>query len=98
MDDAPAQVPGLRVHLPGVWDRGLHHITWWEHGGPTDLDNLVLTCTFHHRLMHEYGWAVKRGATGSITWFRPDGTRYSAGPAPPSEGLELQPAMSAVGS
>ena len=29
-----------------------HHITWWEHGGPTDLDNLVLLCRFHHTLIH----------------------------------------------
>nr|MDP9166559.1 HNH endonuclease [Actinomycetota bacterium] len=32
--------------------RGLHahHIRHWEDGGPTDLDNLVLVCPFHHRL------------------------------------------------
>ncbi len=24
-----------------------HHITWWSRGGRTDLDNLVLLCTFH---------------------------------------------------
>ncbi|MGH2572085.1 MAG: HNH endonuclease [Actinomycetota bacterium] len=27
-----------------------HHIVWWEHGGRTDLDNLLLVCTFHHKL------------------------------------------------
>ncbi|WP_141564542.1 HNH endonuclease signature motif containing protein, partial [Mycolicibacterium palauense] len=34
--------------------RGLHahHIRHWEHGGPTDLDNLVLVCPHHHRLHH----------------------------------------------
>jgi Domain of unknown function (DUF222) len=25
-----------------------HHIDWWTHGGPTDLDNLCLLCTHHH--------------------------------------------------
>ncbi len=32
--------------------RGLHahHVRHWEDGGPTDLDNLVLVCPFHHRL------------------------------------------------
>ena len=34
--------------------RGLHahHIRHWEDGGPTDLDNLVLICPYHHRLHH----------------------------------------------
>ncbi|ORB42830.1 hypothetical protein BST41_09240, partial [Mycolicibacterium porcinum] len=34
--------------------RGLHahHIVHWEDGGPTDLDNLVLVCPFHHRAHH----------------------------------------------
>lgn len=29
-----------------------HHVKWWEHGGRTDLDNLVLLCRFHHVLIH----------------------------------------------
>ncbi|QZA11348.1 HNH endonuclease signature motif containing protein [Mycolicibacterium holsaticum] len=29
-----------------------HHIVHWEDGGPTDLDNLVLVCPYHHRLHH----------------------------------------------
>ncbi len=34
--------------------RGLHahHIRHWEDGGPTELDNLVLLCPYHHRLHH----------------------------------------------
>ncbi|MGO4444553.1 HNH endonuclease signature motif containing protein [Mycobacterium sp. 2YAF39] len=34
--------------------RGLHahHIQHWENGGPTELDNLVLLCAYHHRLHH----------------------------------------------
>jgi hypothetical protein len=59
-----------------------HHLRWWRHGGRTDLDNLALICSFHHRLVHEHGWSVKREATGDLLWRRPDGTRYESGPSP----------------
>ena len=75
-----------------------HHIRWWRHGGPTDLDNLLLVCTFHHKVVHEYGWAVKRDAIGTVRWFHPDGTRYRAGPSPPRERIERQSDVSAAGS
>ncbi len=37
--------------------RGLHahHLRHWEDGGPTELDNLVLLCPYHHRLHHQGG-------------------------------------------
>ena len=57
-----------------------HHIVWWSRGGATDLENLVLTCGFHHRLVHEHGWNLERSADGRIRWFRADGTRYRGGP------------------
>jgi Domain of unknown function (DUF222)/HNH endonuclease len=60
-----------------------HHIRWWRHGGRTDLDNLVLICSFHHRLVHEYGWSIRRNADGTVDWFDRTGVRYRAGPAPP---------------
>ncbi len=59
-----------------------HHVVWWRHGGRTDLDNLVLICWFHHRLVHEYGWSVRRQADGTVEWFHPDGARYCTGRSP----------------
>jgi uncharacterized protein DUF222/HNH endonuclease len=59
-----------------------HHVVWWRHGGRTDLDNLLLICSFHHRLVHEYGWSVRRTPGGEIEWFRPGGARFDAGPSP----------------
>ncbi|MFC7275898.1 HNH endonuclease signature motif containing protein [Paractinoplanes rhizophilus] len=40
-----------------------HHITAWTHGGPTNLDNLVLLCRHHHRLLHQpdTGWQIRLG-------------------------------------
>jgi hypothetical protein len=60
-----------------------HHIVWWARGGATDVDNLVLLCGFHHRLVHEHGWSIDRSG-GDVRWRRPDGLPYLAGPSPPS--------------
>ena len=30
-----------------------HHIIHWADGGPTTLDNLILLCRSHHRMVHE---------------------------------------------
>ena len=30
-----------------------HHIDFWEHGGSTDIDNLVPLCSRHHHFVHE---------------------------------------------
>ncbi len=66
-----------------------HHIRHWIEGGRTDLDNLVLVCSRHHKLVHEYGWKVRLGAGGTPDWSRPDGSRFRsdliAGRAPRGE-------------
>lgn len=49
-----------------------HHIFPWEEGGPTDLDNLVSLCGFHHRLVHTGGWQVAI-TDGAVVWMDPDG-------------------------
>jgi hypothetical protein len=43
---------------PATWCQA-HHLHEWINGGPTDLDNLALICGFHHRLLHEGGWALR---------------------------------------
>ncbi len=37
----------------------IHHVIPWEHGGPTELGNLVMLCRIHHRLIHHSGWTVR---------------------------------------
>jgi Domain of unknown function (DUF222) len=72
--------------FPGCGSRRFthaHDIVWWERGGRTELENLALVCSFHHRLVHEHGWSIRRDADGAIRWFRADGVRYRAGPGPP---------------
>ena len=43
-----------------------HHIKHWSDGGETSLDNLVLLCRYHHRLVHEGGFDCKRSKDGEI--------------------------------
>ncbi|HEY0497537.1 MAG TPA: DUF222 domain-containing protein [Kutzneria sp.] len=35
-----------------------HHLVHWADGGPTSLDNTVLLCGHHHRVIHHSGWEV----------------------------------------
>lgn len=37
----------------------VHHILEWECGGSTDIENLVMLCRFHHRLLHHDEWTVQ---------------------------------------
>ncbi|MFD4367163.1 DUF222 domain-containing protein [Rhodococcus sp. NPDC058521] len=54
---------------PASWCEG-HHIVHWADHGPTDLNNLVLLCRFHHRLLHHSRWEVVMG-TDRFPWFLP---------------------------
>jgi Domain of unknown function (DUF222)/HNH endonuclease len=57
--------------LPARWTDA-HHIVSWADGGDTDLDNLVLLCRSHHRLVHHSEWSVRM--TRGIPWFIPPAT------------------------
>ncbi|OBA95196.1 hypothetical protein A5662_18940 [Mycobacteriaceae bacterium 1482268.1] len=60
--------------------RGLHahHIRHWEDGGPTELENLVLVCPYHHRLHHR-GDITITGPAPNITVTDADGRDLSDG-------------------
>lgn len=62
-----------------------HHIEFWEHHGPTDLDNLILVCAYHHRLVHEHGWSVRLLEDDTTQWFRPGGAPHLIERAPPDQ-------------
>ncbi|MBP0078817.1 HNH endonuclease signature motif containing protein [Prescottella equi] len=50
-----------------------HHVKHWADGGPTDLDNLVLLCRYHHTLLHHSHWEVHIGPDRR-PWFTPPST------------------------
>jgi hypothetical protein len=61
-----------------------HHIQHWANGGETALDNLVLLCRRHHRLVHEGGFGVERIADGALRFIRPDGRVIGEHPQMPA--------------
>jgi hypothetical protein len=73
-----------------------HHIRHWANGGETSLQNLALLCSFHHRLVHEGGFRVRRAPeSGALEWSDPRGRPI---PNVPSPGLAGQtPSLLALG-
>ncbi len=37
----------------------IHHVAWFDNGGPTDIANLIPLCHRHHHLAHEGGWRLE---------------------------------------
>jgi 5-methylcytosine-specific restriction endonuclease McrA len=50
-----------------------HHIHHRAHGGSNELENLVELCWFHHRLVHEGGWALRLDDSGKVVVTNPAG-------------------------
>ena len=87
--------------FPGCGSRftEAHHVVHWADGGQTSLENTLLLCRYHHRLIHEEGWSVEWWGTGRPAFRDPRGSahygvRSSAGigpgarPGRPSASLE----------
>ena len=49
-------------------------------GGETRLDNLLLLCRHHHRLVHEDGYRLALDAAGEPVFTAPQGERIPEGP------------------
>jgi hypothetical protein len=52
-----------RCERPPAWCEA-HHCRPWSHAGPTDLDNGVLLCPFHHHLVHQGDWQIHLAPEG----------------------------------
>jgi hypothetical protein len=50
-----------------------HHIVHWGKGGPTDSENLITLCGYHHRFVHRRGWRIEGNPDHDVTFRRPDG-------------------------
>ncbi len=62
--DRTCVAPGCS-RLPEHCD--VHHVIFWEHGGETSLENTVLLCRHHHRMVHLRDWRVDVDISGRRT-------------------------------
>jgi hypothetical protein len=81
-DDQTCCFPGCerRRHLQA------HHRTHWAHGGETSLDNLVLLCFHHHRLVHEGGYTIEDDPQNGLRFRNRYGVLSTASPPRPPPG------------
>ncbi|TVP47160.1 MAG: HNH endonuclease [Gemmatimonadales bacterium] len=72
-----------------------HHVIHWSLGGETSLENCILLCRHHHRLVHEGDWTMVYNGTGNPVFHDPlGGTHYSGrfrAPVLPPDALILPP-------
>ena len=65
-----------------------HHLEHWIKGGPTSLENLILVCGHHHRLIHAAPWTIRRTGPADFAFDPPPGVRRrvpGARPPPPDD-------------
>ncbi|UNK44301.1 HNH endonuclease signature motif containing protein [Arthrobacter sulfonylureivorans] len=67
--DGGCAFPGCTA--PSPWTE-VHHIRWFEKGGPTSTDNGVMLCSHHHHLIHEGDWRIE--VINGVAWFFPPPT------------------------
>ncbi len=74
---ATCAIPGCRVRYSRT---KLHHVIWWHHGGPSDLDNFLPVCEQHHHNIHNDDWHLTLTPDRQLTIRFPDGTIMTTGP------------------
>jgi hypothetical protein len=70
-------IPGCGVRFMATH---IHHVIWWEHGGTTDLANLLPVCSRHHHAVHDGGWRLVLAPDRTLCIELPDGTTMTTGP------------------
>lgn len=61
----------------------VHHVIFWENGGPTDIDLMIGLCSRCHTLLHKGGISITGNAVDGFTFRQRDGTIISQ-PRPPT--------------
>ncbi|MGC5077971.1 DUF222 domain-containing protein [Agrococcus sp. DT81.2] len=63
--DKGCRVPGCG--MPVAWCEA-HHIVPWQLGGPTDVDNGILVCSYHHHEIHAGRLRVEKAGPEPGNW------------------------------
>ncbi|HEY8815878.1 MAG TPA: DUF222 domain-containing protein, partial [Candidatus Dormibacteraeota bacterium] len=75
--DKGCRFPGC--DRPADWT-DVHHLKHWADGGKHVMDNMILLCRRHHRMVHEEGWQLVITAEGNIVALMPDGLAFGSVP------------------
>lgn len=64
--DRGCQAPGCTINAALCQ---IHHITPWELGGPSNVDNAITLCAHHHGAVHNTKWTIR--TLGDTHYFQP---------------------------
>jgi hypothetical protein len=82
---------GCRFPGCGLRFTDAHHVKHWADGGETTFQNLLLLCSFHHRLVHEEGWCIEWWGEGRPMFIDRRGGYHTDGLKVPSPELPPDP-------
>lgn len=69
----------------------VHHVRFWSSGGATDLENLVLLCGEHHRLLHRGRLSIEALGRQRFRYLDRDGHELASASVMQSDTQELWP-------
>ena len=71
-----------RCAFPGCRRTNLrqHHMKFWSQWHETSYDVMAWVCAFHHWLVHEGGWTMRRRSGCLYVWTAPDGHEVETPP------------------
>ncbi|MDQ0768395.1 hypothetical protein QF031_001144 [Pseudarthrobacter defluvii] len=76
MRDAKCTFPGCTNRTP---DNDTDHLTAWQHGGTTNVNNLAQLCPKHHRLKHHSQWTPDPATENEPPgWTSPTGRHHKS--------------------